>query len=69
MLQSSDDETAVTDSPTEEQAAVEQAPEEQATEATRFRRLRRRTLLLQELGRLIEERRSHVKQAMAEVAE
>jgi class 3 adenylate cyclase len=45
MLQSSDDETAVTDSPTEEQAAVEQAPEEQATEATRFRRLRRRRLL------------------------
>src|SRR6202011_6232997 len=45
MLQSSDDETAVTDSPTEEQAAGEQAPEEQATEATRFRRLRRRRLL------------------------
>jgi hypothetical protein len=45
MLQSSDDETAVTDSPTEEPAAVEQAPEELATEATRFRRLRRRGLL------------------------
>jgi len=47
MLQSSDDETAVTDSPNAEQAAVEQAPEEQATEATRFRRLGRRRLLSQ----------------------
>jgi class 3 adenylate cyclase len=45
MLQSSDDETAVTDSPTGEQAADEQAPEERATEATRFERLRRRRLL------------------------
>jgi class 3 adenylate cyclase len=45
MLQSSDDETAVPDSPTEEQAAVGQPPEEQATETTRFRRLRRRRLL------------------------
>src|ERR1700756_285044 len=45
MLQSSDDETAVPDSPTEEQAAVGQPPEEQAPETTRFTRLRRRRLL------------------------
>src|ERR1700732_1702154 len=45
MLQSSDDETAVPDSPTEEESTVEQAPEEQAAEPTRFRRLRRRRLL------------------------
>jgi class 3 adenylate cyclase len=44
MLRSSDDETAVTDSPTE-QPAAEQAREEQATETTRFRRLGRRRLL------------------------
>jgi CRP-like cAMP-binding protein len=31
--------------------------------------LQAKPLLLQELGRLIEERRSHVKEAMAEVAE
>jgi class 3 adenylate cyclase len=60
MLRSSDDETAVTDSPTEQQAPAEQAPEQQAaedeaakeqatedvaTETRRFRRLRRRRLL------------------------
>src|SRR6202795_3438864 len=44
MLQSSDDETAVTDPPTEEDA-VEQAPDEQATAPRRFQRLRRRRLL------------------------
>src|SRR6202011_1700126 len=44
MLQSSDDETAVTDPPTEEDA-VEQAPDEQATAPRRFNRLRRRRLL------------------------
>src|SRR5271169_2621932 len=44
MLQSSDDEAAVTDPPTEEDP-VEQAPDEQATAPRRFQRLRRRRLL------------------------
>lgn len=66
MLQSSDDETAVTDPPTEEQATVEQAAEEQATEATRFRRLRQRRLMSRFS---IQSKLIVMMQAMAEVGE
>ena len=69
MLRSSDDETAVTDSPTEpteEPTALEQAPEDDAAETRRFRRLRRRRLLSRVS---IQSKLVVMMQAMAEVGE